>query len=52
MFERAPRTHESLRELARQSEAKRKQVSQNEVNVCRNKCNLKKTRFLIAQDTQ
>ena len=29
------RTHESQRELARQSEAKRKQVPQSEANVCR-----------------
>ena len=28
-------THESPRELARQIEAKRKQVPQNEANVCR-----------------
>ena len=38
-----PRTQESQRELARQSEAKRKQVPQSEANVCRRqKCNLKK----------
>ena len=47
-----PRTHESPRELARQSEAKRKQEPQTEANVCRNKCNLKKRAFLFAQDTQ
>ena len=43
-FERwTPRTQESPRELARQSEA----------NVCRRrKCILKKTPLLIAQDTQ
>ena len=29
------RTHESPRELARQSEAKRKQAPQSEANVCR-----------------
>ena len=29
------RTHESPRELVRQSEAKRKQVPQREANVCR-----------------
>ena len=35
-FERlTPRTEESLRELARQSEAKRKQAPQSEANVCR-----------------
>ena len=35
-FERwTPRTHESPRELARQSEAKRKQAPQSEANVCR-----------------
>ena len=37
-----PRTHESPRELARQSEAKRKQAPQSEAKVCRHKCNLKK----------
>ena len=46
------RTHESPRELARQSEAKRKQAPQSEANVCRHKCNPKKPRLLIAQDTQ
>ena len=45
-------THESLRELARQSEAKSKQAPQSEENVCRHKCNLKKPRLLIVQDTQ
>ena len=36
--------HESPRELARQSEAKRKQVPQGEANVCVNddECNLEK----------
>ena len=34
----APRTHELPRELARQSEAKRKQSPQSEANVCRGKC--------------
>ena len=34
---------ESPRELARQSEAKRKQSPQSETNVCRHKCNLEKT---------
>ena len=35
-FERStPRTHESPRELARQSEAKRKQAPQSEANVSR-----------------
>ena len=48
----APRTHELPRELARQSEAKRKQAPQSEANVCRHKCNPKKPRLLIAQDTQ
>ena len=38
--------------LARQSEAKRKQAPQSEANVCRHKCNPKKPRLLIAQDTQ
>ena len=47
-----PRTHESPRELAHQSEAKRKQAPQTEANVCQNKCNLKKRAFLFAQDTQ
>ena len=32
---RTPRTHESPRELARQSKAKRKQAPQSEANVCR-----------------
>ena len=51
-FERwTPRTQESPHELARQSEAKRKQAPQSEANVCRHKCNLKKPRLLIAQDT-
>ena len=40
------RTHESPRELARQSEAKRKQAPQSEANVCRHKCNLKKTSLI------
>ena len=36
MFERsAPRTQKSPSELARESEAKRKQAPQNEANVCR-----------------
>ena len=39
----ASRTNESPRELARQSEAKRKQLPQSEANVCRHKCNLEKT---------
>ena len=44
-FERlTPRTEESPRELARQSEAKRKQAPQSEANVCRRrKRNLKKS---------
>ena len=36
---------ESPRELALQSEAKRKQALQSEANVCRHKCNLKKPRL-------
>ena len=40
--ERGRRTQESPRELARQSEVKRKQAPQSEANVCRHKCNLKK----------
>ena len=36
---------ESPRELARQSQAKRKQALQSEANVCRHKCNLKKPRL-------
>ena len=53
-FERwTPRTQESPRELAHQSEAKRKQAPQTEANVCRRrKCDLKKSFLLIAQDTQ
>ena len=39
----ASRTNESPRELARQGEAKRKQLPQSEANVCRHKCNLEKT---------
>ena len=55
-FERwTSRTQELPHELARQSEAKRKQAPQSEANVCRRrrrKCNLKKPPLLIAQDTQ
>ena len=36
----------------RQKAAKRKQAPQSEANMCRHKCNLKKPRLLIAQDTQ
>ena len=43
---------ESPCELVRQSEAKRKQALQSEANVCRQKCNLKKPRLSIAQETQ
>ena len=44
-FERwTPRTQESPRKLARQSEAKRKQAPQSKANVCgQRKCNLKTT---------
>ena len=35
-----------------QSKAKRKQAPQSEAKMCRHKCNLKKPRLLIAQDTQ
>ena len=46
-FERwTSRTHETPRELGRQSETKRKQALQSEANVCRRR------RKLIAQDTQ
>ena len=46
-FERwTPTTHESPRGLGRQSEAKRKQAPQSEANVCRHKCNLKKTSLI------
>ena len=45
-------THESPRELERLSEAKRKQVPQNEANVCRHKYNLEKPPLLIAQVPQ
>ena len=41
-----PRTHESPRELARQSEAKRKQSPRSEANVCQHKCNLNKTSLI------
>ena len=45
--------HESPRELERQNEAQRMVVPQSGAkNVCRHKCNLKKSRLLIAQDTQ
>ena len=43
-----------LHELARQSEAKRKQAPQSETDACRRrrrKCNFKKPPLLIAQDT-
>ena len=48
------RTHESPRELVRQSEAKRNQAPQSEENVCRDhdKCNLEKPPLFIAQGTQ
>ena len=39
-------------ELQRQSEAKYMLALQSEANVCRHKCNLKKSRLLIAQDSQ
>ena len=48
-FERwTPRTQESPLELARQSEAKRKQAPQSEANVCRRRriCNLQKTSLI------
>ena len=46
-FERwMPRTQESPHELARQSEAKRRQAPQSEAKVCRHKCNLKKTSLI------
>ena len=49
-FERwTPRTHESPSELARQSEAKRKQAPQNEANECRRRrrrCNLEKASLI------
>ena len=55
-FERwTPRTHESPRELARQSEVKRKQAPQTDASVCRHdddEYNLEKPLLLIAQDTQ
>ena len=50
------RTHESPRELVRQSEAKRKQAPQSEANVCRRRRrqmqSRKKHPLLIAQGTQ
>ena len=42
-------THESPRELVCQSEAKRKQAPQSQVNVCRRR---KNRPLLIAQETQ
>ena len=51
-FERwTPRTKELPHELARQSEAKRKQAPQSEANVCENVIS-KKPPLVIAQDTQ
>ena len=48
-----PRTQESPRESAHQSEANRKQAPQIEANVCRQqKRILKKSPLLIAQYTQ
>ena len=44
--------YESPRELERQSEAQRMLAPQSEANVCRHKCNRKKSRPLKAQDTQ
>ena len=44
--------HESPRELERQIEAQRMVAPKSGANVCRHKCNLKKSRLLIAQDTQ
>ena len=49
------RTHESLCELVRLSEAKRKQAPQIEANVCRRRRQMqsrKKPPLLIAQGTQ
>ena len=46
----ALRRQEPLRELERQSESQRMLAPQSEANVCRHKCNLKKSRLLIAQD--
>ena len=49
------RTHESLRQLVLQSEAKRKQAPQSEANVCRRRRQMqsrKKPPLLIAQGTQ
>ena len=42
--------HESLRELARQSEAKLKQAPQSEANVCRQRRQMQS--LLITQGTQ
>ena len=44
--------HESPRELALQTDVQRKLGPQSEENVRWHKCNLKKSRLLIAQDTQ
>ena len=49
------RTHESPRELVRQSEAKRKQAPQSEANVCRRRRQMqsrKKPPLLITQGTK
>ena len=43
---RTPRTHESPRELARQSEAKRKQAPQSEANVCRRRRRMQSRKHL------
>ena len=44
--------HESPRDLESQNEAQRMLAPQSDANVSRHKCNLKKSRLLIAQDTQ
>ena len=48
----ALRSQEPPSELELQSVAQRVLAPQSEANVCRHKCNLKKSRLLIAQDTQ
>ena len=48
----ALRSQEPPSELELQSEAQRVLAPQSEANVCRHKYNLKKSRLLIAQDTQ
>ena len=51
-MENALRRQEAPRELEHKREAKHMLAPQSEANVCQHKCSLKKSRLLIAQDTQ